>query len=362
MSSESFIPKLRIGRRASWAIAAAVAAASAVRGALAKDQNEPSGRADRRQGSATPFIWARNETEFRQALQEGAAQGVVPMFDPRTDIELSSTIVVEQKKNEGMTWGANGNHAKLRWVGPPGHDMLVVQGVQGVANRGLYLEKFNFWGGRYDAGLQCGACLKLRAPLGDAGALYKFTLRDIYTSCGTYGIVLQGAVFEGMCENVHGENHIKDGIYMENTNVGSGSPGIVSNIQLIHPNMSRNMGAGIRSVYSCNAAFGSFVLNAEAGIVAPEGLRLGFANNGENTGEAVYVVPRNGYGSNIIYSEASTDTRTHARRFDGRDKKWVSVGKPTLYLLSGGPGVSETGNHIATYGSGLGSAAVRVVK
>ena len=360
MSREPFLSKLRIGRRASWAIAAAVAAASAVRGARA--QNEPSGRADRRQDSANPFIWARNETEFRQALQEGAARGFVPMFDPRTDIELSSTIVLEQKNNEGMTWGANGNHAKLRWVGPPGHDMLVVQGVQGVANRGLYLEKFNFWGGRYDAGLQCGACLKLRAPQGDAGALYKFTLRDIYTSCGTYGIVLQGAVFEGMCENVHGENHIKDGMYMENTNVGSGSPGIVSNIQLIHPNMSRNLGAGIRSVYSCNAAFGSFILNAEAGIVAPEGLRLGFANNGENTGEAVYVVPRNGYGSQIIYSEASTDTKTHARRFDGRDKKWVSVGKPTLYLLSGGPGVSETGNHIATYGTGLGSSSVRVVK
>ena len=71
--------------------------------------------------------------------------------------------------------------------------------------------------------------------------------------------------------------------------------------------MSRNLGAGVRSVYSCNAAFGSFVLNAEGGIVAPDGLRLGFANNGENTGEAVYVVPSNGYGSNIIYSEGSTD-------------------------------------------------------
>ena len=49
------------------------------------------------------------------------------------------------------------------------------------------------------------------------------------------------------------------------------------------------------------------VLNAEAGIVAPGGLRLGFANNGENTGGAVYIVPSDGYGSQIIYSEASTD-------------------------------------------------------
>jgi hypothetical protein len=201
----------------------------------------------------------------------------------------------------------------------------------------------------------------LRAPLGDVGALYKFTLRDIYTSCGTYGIVLQGAVFEGMCENVHGENHIKDGMFMEHTNVGQSNPGIVSNVQLIHPNMSRNLGAGVRSVYS-NAAFGSFVLNAEAGIVAPQGLRLGFANNGENTGEAVYVVPRDGYGSYILYSEASTDASTHARRWDGSKNNWVSVGKPTLYLLSRGAGVTETGNHIATYGGAQGSSAVRVVK
>ena len=218
-------------------------------------------------GGTSSLIWARNETEFRQALQDGVAEGFLPMFDPRTDIEQSSTIVLEQRKNEGMTWGANGNHAKIRWVGSGGQDMIVIQGVNGVANRGFYFEKFNLYGGGYSRA-PCGACLKLRAPLGDVGALYKFTLRDIYTSYGTYGIFLQGAVFEGMCENVHGENHTKDGMHMEHTNVGQGNPGIVSNIQLIHPNMSRNLGSGVKSVYSCNAAFGSFVLNAEGGIVA----------------------------------------------------------------------------------------------
>ena len=33
-----------------------------------------------------------------------------------------------------------------------------------------------------------------------------------------------------------------------------------------------------------------------------------------------------------------------------------------LYLLSRGPGVIETGNHIATYGGGRENSAVRVVK
>jgi hypothetical protein len=237
--------------------------------------------------------------------------------------------------------------------------MIVYRGVKGVYNRGLYLEKFHLLGNA-DAGAACGACLKLYAPDGDVGSLYKFTLRDIYTGNGTYGIVLQGAVFEGMCENVHGENHLKDGMHMEHTNLGRADPGIVSNIQLIHPNMSRNFGAGVRSVYSCNAAFGSFVLNAEAGIVAPDGLRVGAFNNGENTGEALYVVASNGYGSSIIYSEASTDGSTHARKFE--NGQWVTVGKPTLYLLSKGAGVSETGNHVTTYGGAAGSPLVRVVK
>jgi hypothetical protein len=350
--------KLQTGRRALWALAA-ILSVTPIRTALAKRQGPQ--RSSGSAAGASSLIWARNEKEFRQALTEGAAEGFLPMFDPRTDIELSSTIVLEQRKNEGMTWGANGNHAKIRWVGSAGQDMVVIQGVKGVPNRGFYFEKFNLYGGGYNRA-PCGACLKLRGPFGDTGALYKFTLRDIFTSYGTYGIVLEGAVFEGMCENVHGENHARDGMYMENTNVGSSSPGIVSNIQLIHPNMSRNLGAGVRSVYSCNAAFGSFVLNAEGGIVAPAGLRVGFANNGENTGEALYVVPNNGYGSYVLYSEASTDGRTVARRFDGARNDWVSVGKPTLYVLAGAPGVTQTGNHIATYGDSLKAGSYRVVK
>lgn len=360
--------RLQLGRRAAAAVIA-VLMASPLRGARAQGQSRDHGQAGGQREGGSPssggrpssMIWARNETEFAQALQSGADENWVPMFDPRTRVTLTRTITVRQTKHDGTVWGANGNFAKIKWAGPGGHDMIVYRGVKGVYNRGLYLEKFHLLGNA-DAGVgaACGACLKLYAPDGDVGSLYKFTLRDIYTGNGTYGIVLQGAVFEGMCENVHGENHLKDGMSMEHTNPGRADRGIVSNIQLIHPNMSRNLGAGVRSVYSCNAAFGSFVLNAEAGIVAPDGLRVGAFNNGENTGEAVYVVPANGYGSSIIYSEASTDGSTHARKFE--NGQWISVGKPMLYLLSKGPGVTETGNHVATYGGATATSLVRVVK
>lgn len=348
-----------LGRRAIAAIAA-VLLASPLRGARAQSgEQSRNALAPGNGGGPSSLIWARNEAEFGQALQSGADENFVPMFDPRTKVTLTKTIVVKQPKHDGTTWGANGNHAKIEWAGPAGGDMIVYQGVRGVANRGLFLEKFYLYGGGYDRA-PAGACLKLFAPDGDAGSIYKFTLRDIYTAYGTYGIVLQGAVFEGLCENIHGENHRKDGMFMLHTNVDKDNRGIVSNIQLIHPNMSRNLGAGVRSVYSCNAAFGSFVLNADGGIVAPEGLRVGFANNGENTGEAVYVVPRNGYGSQIIYSEGSTDGATHARQFV--NGKWISVGKPQRYLLSGGPGVTQTGNHISTYGGAIGNTSIRLVE
>jgi len=358
-----------MGRRVLAAVMTVMMAAP-LRGARAQapDRDEQGRAAGQREGHPSGVtrmpgstIWARNETEFAQALQSGAEESWVPIFDPRTRVTLTRTVTVRQTRHDGTVWGANGNFAKIKWGGPGGQDMIVYRGVKGVYNRGLYLEKFHLLGNAdAGAGAACGACIKLEAPDGDVGSLYKFTLRDIYTANGTYGIVLRGAVFEGMCENVHAENHLKDGLYMEHTNVGRPDQGIVSNIQLIHPNMSRNFGAGVRSVYSSNIAFGSFVLNAEAGIVARDGLRVGAFNNGENTGEAVYVVPSNGYGSSIIYSEASTDGSTHARRFE--NGQWVSVGKPTLYLLSKGAGVAETGNHMGTYGAAAANPQVRVVK
>jgi hypothetical protein len=352
---------LQVGRRVLAATMTVMMAAS-LRGGRAQAQQDKDRQAQGHTGqgqSPGSTIWARNETEFAQALQSGADESWVPIFDPRTRVTLTKTITVRQTKHDGTVWGANGNFAKIKWGGLAGQDMIVYRGVKGVYNRGLYLEKFHLLGNA-DAGTPCGACLKLDAPDGDTGSLYKFTLRDIYTANGTYGIVLRGAVFEGMCENVHGENHLKDGMRMEHTNLDRADRGIVSNIQLIHPNMSRNFGAGVRSVYSCNAAFGSFVLNAEAGIVAPDGLRVGAFNNGENTGEAVYVVPTNGYGSSIIYSEGSTDGTTHARKFE--NGQWVSVGKPMLHMLSKGAGVTETGNHIGSYGAATGNPQVRVVK
>src|SRR5260370_2155813 len=89
------------GRRMILAVAAAVLAAAPLRSARAKRQvREDQGRAGGRGqvgfpgsgGGASSFIWARNETGFAQALQDGAAERFVPMFHSPTAVTLTQTI------------------------------------------------------------------------------------------------------------------------------------------------------------------------------------------------------------------------------------------------------------------------------
>jgi hypothetical protein len=292
----------------------------------------------------------------------------VPQFDGRTAITLSQTITLSPADAGGNTWGANGNHAQIAWVGPAGGDMIVYKGVKG-GNRCLFLEKFNLYGGGGSSPWRpCGTCLTLDSTGGDNFSLYKFTLRDIFTANGTYGIKLIGAVFEGRLDNCHGESHQEDGLYMKHTDLGTDHQGIVSNIFDVGPNMSRNLGAGITSVCSHVVIGGSFILNGQGGVVAPEGLRVGAFSNGENSGKALYVIPNAGYGSLIIGNEGSTDGTTVCRKWVGVSATypdgWQAMGKPQLYVLEGDANVHEVENHMSTYGaaSRMPSGTVRVRK
>ena len=297
----------------------------------------------------SPFVWPRNGLELAQALQSFADDRYVGMLDPRTAVELDQTIVVQQHNADGSPWGVNGNYAKINWVGAGGEDMLVYRGLKGMANRCLVIEKLSLFGNGY-AGAPCGDCLKLSAPEGDPGSIYKFTLRDIYTSYGTRGIVLEGAVFEGMGENIHCENHRGDGIAMAHTYTPGEHNGVISNIMLIHPNSSRNNGAGILAMNSSNIFMGSFILNGAGGVVAPEGLRYAAACNGENTGESVFVVPYKGWGSEVSSNSGATNGQTVAT--DWSTGQPVPVGKIAKFLLdNGAKDVPGQFNSMANYGT-----------
>jgi hypothetical protein len=290
-----------------------------------------------------------NERELKDALQTYANEQRVGSCGSRTAIEITAPIEIQQHAHDGFPWGVNLNFTRLLWKGEGGKDVLTYRGTDGISNRGLFIEKVCIDGNGY-AAAPAGRCVHIYAPDGDPGSIYKFTLRDIFTCYATEGIAIRGAVFEGLLDNVHAENHRRDGIIMESLGLDGMSPwSIVSNIMIVHPNSSRNMGAGMRQPYSVNSLLGSYVLNAEGGIVSGEGIRCVIASNGENTGEQLLVPGYNGYGTLISGNEASSDGKTHARAY--QDGGWVSVGKPMLYGVND-VGHYDTGNHFSYYGDG----------
>lgn len=301
------------------------------------------------------------EDQLAKLLQSYADNQIIGQLDPRTKITQTKPILVQQKSNDGGPWGVNGNGARLMWKGPAGQDMLTYAGVQGVNNRGLTIKGLYMDGNGY-AAAPAGACLKLSAPLGDNGPIYKFLVEDVMTGYATNGLFIEGGVYEGLCLNVHAENHAADGIFMQSLPNGA----VVSNVSLMHPNASRNFGAGIHAVYSCDIIFGSFVLNALGGVVAPTGLRSAKSCNGENTGEAVFVIgSMGGYGTVISTCEGSTDGVTLCRKFENGN--WVNVGKPEFYLINWSDGPSATAttevyNHMSYYGDGTNKDQIRIVK
>jgi hypothetical protein len=295
--------------------------------------------------------------DLQTLLNAAAANSTFCVLDPQTRVELTQPLVVQCKGNDGSPWGVVGNGAKLIWKGPAGGKPLTFKGAVADwgafrSNRGLLIEKLFI-----DGQGTSGDCLTLEALYGDPGSIYKSVIRDVYcVYSGKNGITLRGAVFESFLDNVHAENCLGHGMETAHdwTDRGGGK-GIISNINIIHPNFSRNKRAGLLCTYSTNLTFGSFVLNAEGGVVAPEGLRYAVGNNGENTGEALFVVQYKGYGSHIRGNEVSSDGSTHHRQFEGG--QWVSYGSPCLYILSNVvkdilPGEDFGGNHCSYYGGG----------
>jgi len=301
--------------------------------------------------------YPKDENELAALLQGYAQSQIVGVLDPRTNIEVSRTIVL-QVPNTGRPWGVDGNYASITYRGS-GDDLIRIEGTANVNNRGLTLKNLVLDGG--DAGNMSGggasSCLRVSAPLGDVGPIYKFHLENIYASGAVNGLILEGGVYEGEMKNIHVENCTGDGIILRHLpQTPEGKAPVVSNVLMIHINSSRNYGCGLRTVYSVYLVGGSFVLNGGGGVVAPDGIRGAIFCNGENSGgenQCVFDVPSNGYGSYIGVGEASSDGATVCRAWKG--DHWEDVGKPLLYFAAVGPGVVVENAHVSYYGAGPGN-------
>jgi len=301
--------------------------------------------------------YPKNEEELRACLAFYATNTIVGQLDPRTKVEISSPIVLSA--NSGRPWGVDGNYAEIIYRGS-GDDVLRVEGIANVNNRGLTLKNLVLDGG--DGGNMSGggaaSCLRVTAPLGDNGPIYRFQLENIHCSGAVNGIVLEGGVYEGEIRGAYIENCTGDGMVLRHMpQTPEGKAPVVSNILIWHLNSSRNYGCGLLSVYSVYLVGGSFVLNGGGGVVAPDGIRGALCVNGENTGESVFKLGSNGYGSVISGGgEASSDGATVCRRWDG--SQWHDVGKPLLYYADVPDGVIVDQAHCSYYGSGSNPMAV----
>ena len=87
-----------------------------------------------------------------------------------------------QVPSSGTPWGVDGHYAKINYRGAAAM-CFVSRALPGVNNRGLTVKNLVLDGG--DGGNMSGggasACLRLSAPLGDNGPIYKFHLENIYT-------------------------------------------------------------------------------------------------------------------------------------------------------------------------------------
>jgi hypothetical protein len=302
------------------------------------------------------------EAQLRECLLGYAASNYVGMLDPRTNVEISSPIVI-QAPGSGVPWGVNGNYAKITYRGS-GDDLLRIEGTQGVNNRGLTLRNLVLDGG--DGGNMSGggaaACVRVTAPLGDNGPIYRFGIMDVFTSGSVNGLILEGGVYEGELRGLYCENHTGDGIILRHLPASDTAKGpVVSNVLMWHVNSSRNYGAGLRTVYSVYLFGGSFILNGGGGVVAPDGIRGAYGCNGENTGSpsanAVFEVPWGGYGSVIHGGEASSDGQTRCRKWTG--SAWEDVGGPLLHYIACSDDVIVTDAHVSYYGSGSNPMTVK---
>lgn len=275
--------------------------------------------------------------ELQAIVDAAAATSSVMRLAPGTKVDIDKTIVFRQPNHDGSVWGLDGGFAQINWVGPGGQDMFRIEGVDGAPNRGFVLINIQLYGGGYDK-VPASACVRISCPGGDNSAYYKPTLQNIYTAYAENGFVFDGAVFEFSHFNLHAENHRSHGM-LATSNGGA----VMSNVFGIAPNMSRNGGSGIYTGYSHNIIMGSFIQNSRYGVEAPDGLRVGAFNNGENTGESLFSLGSNGYGSVVYANELSTG--------------WLGVNNfnlpstgPSKYVLSAPSSVVEKDSHVSTYG------------
>jgi hypothetical protein len=294
------------------------------------------------------FFKPTTQAALQAAIQEAFNECYVLQLDPTTRITATSTINITVDKDCGQKpRGVDGHGASIEATITNGTDVMRITSTTNV--RGLFIQAIHISGGFY-TGLNAGNCLVIVAPKNKA--IYKATLRDIYVDyCSGSGLVVKGDFFESLIDNLQTENHGQDGIVLDHGDDG----GILSNVMLRAPNISRNRGYGLHALRanSIDISQGSVINNWKGGLLGERGLRTVDSVNCENSGPVCVDIPTSDFPTRIVGTNASTDGATRG--------KGPGSG-PMLYAYRYGGAASkliQSDNYITFYGSGKFTGAIR---
>jgi hypothetical protein len=283
-----------------------------------------------------------------QALLQDAMNGQSVMFDPTTSVTVSSTMTILVPDNPGNIFG---NGLRITSTINNGSDVLQFIGNAKHNSRNFIIQGIYVSGGVYN-GLATGNCFVIHAPHNKP--IYRAMVRDIYTDyCGIHGVKITGDFYESTLDNIQAETHNGDGLFIDHGDDG----GIISNLMIRSPNLSRNHGYGFhaRRANSIDISQGSFILNGKGGLLGEHGIRTVDSVNCENSGPVCIDIPTSDYMTRLIGNNASTDGATGAT---GANK--AATPMRYTYRYNGPPAnLIQSGNYITYYGRGRDNTAVR---
>lgn len=279
----------------------------------------PAGPAGTGGGGTGGWVRPTTQAQLQQLMTDAFANNYVAYLDPRTELEISTTLTMFPKDSGGNPNGIIGNGAKLQGVMNDGTGVVRLQGTanaQGWSNsRAVEFSGFSISGGRY-IGKNTGPCLSIICPKAGeirGGLFEKLRL----TSSNTDGLYLQGDFYESWFHYLSVERSAGNGVKIVNAD------GVISNLNFRDMNLSHNDGYAIDSESNhLHLDGGSFINNGAGGILARAGLWQANALQFENSGLIAIDMPWIQYRSRITNCEASSDGAfTYAN------------GKPMQYLL-----------------------------
>lgn len=305
----------------------------------------PAGPPGSGSGGGSAFVKPTTQAAMQAALQAGFDNCYIIQLDPTTVVTAASTIAVTTKDCGAQPRGFNANGATINSAINDGTDVLRITAAG--PSRGLVMNALHIYGGGYE-GKVSGNCMSVIAPKGFA--IYKATLRDLaFDYCGKAGLAITGDFFESLIANLNSENNRGDGFWIDHGDDG----GIISNVMVQAPNLSRNLGYGFHAVRanSIDIVMGSFINNALGGLIGEHGIRTVDAINCENTGLACVSIPTSDYMTRLSGVNASTDGATAA-----------TGGVPlryTFFYHGNEANLLQSQNYVTFYGSGVDNTVMR---